>query len=91
MAALTPHTFHIPVMGLAFTIDSPIRIAHLGISSVVSISDDDLTERMCAFYCKKLCIPYKEITTKSVDYRAERIKAYLNLLHDVVAQKISKI
>lgn len=90
MAALTPHTFHIPVMGLAFTIDSPIRIAHLGISSVVSISDDDLTERMCAFYCKKLCIPYKEITTKSVDYRAERIKAYLNLLHDVVAQKFQK-
>lgn len=90
MAALTPHTFHIPVMGLAFTIDSPIRIAHLGISSVVSISDDDLTERMRAFYCKKLCIPYKEITTKSVDYRAERIKAYLNLLHDVVAQKFQK-
>lgn len=37
----SPHTFHIPVMGLAYTIDSPIRVAHYGISSVISIADDD--------------------------------------------------
>jgi hypothetical protein len=35
MTATTPqHSFHIPVMGLAFTIDTPIRVAHYGISSV---------------------------------------------------------
>ena len=38
----SPHTFHIPVMGLAYTIDSPIRVAHYGISSVISIADDEL-------------------------------------------------
>ena len=50
MAANPIHTFHIPVMGLAFTIDSPIRVAHYGISSVISIMDDDLIEKMNVFY-----------------------------------------
>jgi hypothetical protein len=38
------HTFHIPVMGLAYTIDSPIRVKY-GISSVISIIDDDLIRK----------------------------------------------
>ena len=29
------HSFHIPVLGLAFSIDSPIKVAHLGIDSVM--------------------------------------------------------
>ena len=32
------HTFHIPVMGLAYTVDSPVKVARFGISSVISIS-----------------------------------------------------
>ena len=47
------HTFHIPVMGLAYTIDSPIRVGQYGISSVVSITDDELIEKMRAFYSEK--------------------------------------
>ncbi len=90
MSIFNPHTFHIPVMGLSYTIDSPIRIAHLGISSVVSITDDELTERMRAFYCKKFLLPYREITKKCSDYRAERIKAYLNLMNEVVTQKFQQ-
>ena len=43
------HNFHIPVMGLAYTIDSPIRVAQFGISSVVSIIDDEIVERMRDF------------------------------------------
>jgi hypothetical protein len=38
------HSFH-PVMGLAYTIDSPIRVAQYGISSVISIADDELIEK----------------------------------------------
>lgn len=90
MSVLNPHTFHIPVMGLSYTIDSPIRVAHLGISSVVSITDDELTERMRAFYCKKFLLPYQEITKKCSDYRAERIKEYLNMLHTVVTDKVQQ-
>ena len=40
------HHFHIPVMGIAFTIDSPIKVAKYGISSVISIVEDKLIEMM---------------------------------------------
>lgn len=81
------HTFHIPVMGLAYTIDSPIRVAQYGISSVVSIADDDLIEKMRNFYSTKFNIPYEEITQKFHDYRAERITSYLNLVDKIVKEK----
>jgi len=81
------HTFHIPVMGLAFTIDSPIRVAQYGISSVISIIDDDLIERMNAFYSEKFKIPYQEITEKMQDHRAKRITSYLNLVDKIVKEK----
>ena len=84
------HTFHIPVMGLSYTIDSPIRVAHLGITSVVSITDDELTERLRGFYSKKFLLPYREITKKCSDYRAERIKEYLNMLNKVVSKKFQE-
>ena len=75
-------------MGLAYTIDSPIRVAHYGISSVISITDDELIEKMRAFYSKKFSIPYQEITQKCYDYRAERIKHYLNLVDTIVKNKV---
>ncbi len=81
------HTFHIPVMGLSYTIDSPIRVAKYGISSVISIMDDELIEKMNAFYSSKFNIPYHEITQKVHDYRAKRITAYLNLVDTIVKEK----
>ena len=47
------HRFFIPVMGTAFTIDTPIKVARFGISSVVSLCDDELCETMREFYSKK--------------------------------------
>lgn len=85
-----PHTFHIPVMGLSYTIDSPIRVSHFGISSVIAITDDELIEKMRALYSKKFSIPYREITKKSYDYRAERIKEYLNLVNEIVTKKFQQ-
>lgn len=88
MTTLKPiHTFHIPVMGLAYTIDSPIRVAKYGISSVISIMDDELIEKMNAFYSEKFNLPYQEITQKIHDYRAERISSYLNLVDKIVKDK----
>ncbi|PZW40446.1 hypothetical protein LX95_01509 [Mesonia algae] len=84
------HSFHIPVMGLAFTIDSPIRVAHYGISSVISIIDDELMEKMNALYSKKFNFPYQEISKKEQDYRAKRITSYLNLVGKIVNFKFSK-
>lgn len=76
-------------MGLAYTIDSPMRVAHYGISSVISIMDDDLIEKMNAFYSEKFCVPYQEITRKMNDYRAKRITSYLDLTDRIVTEKFS--
>lgn len=77
-------------MGLAFTIDSPIRVAHYGISSVISIIDDELVEKLNAFYSEKLNLPYQEITKKAHDYRAKRITSYLNLVDKIVKDKFEE-
>lgn len=84
------HSFHIPVMGLAYTIDSPIRVAQYGISSVVSIIDDEIAERMRAFYSRKFQYSYSEIPVKSADYRAKRITAYLDLMDSIVRKKFTE-
>lgn len=87
----SPHTFHIPVMGLGFTVDSPLKIAKYGISSVVSIMDDHLLEDMRRSYCRKFQFSYLPINEKEEDYRAKRITAYLDLLQELVDQQIETL
>ena len=82
------HTFHIPVLGLGYSIDTPLKVAKYGISSVVSIVDDELTERMRKLHCERNLMPYTAITLKETDSRARRITAYLNLLDVLVKQQI---
>jgi hypothetical protein len=74
-------------MGLAYTIDSPIRVAQYGISSVVSIIDDEIIEKMKNFYSKKFNLNYSGISTKIDDYRAKRVTAYLDMMDDIVNEK----
>ncbi|SHN25576.1 hypothetical protein SAMN04488057_11438 [Cyclobacterium lianum] len=82
------HHFHIPVMGLGFTVDSPIKVARFGISSVVSIMDDQLLEDMRRRYSRELTIPYIPIHEGEDDSRAKRIEAYLNLLHFLIQRQM---
>ena len=70
------HAFHIPVMGIGFTIDTPVKVAHYGISSVISLVDDILIEKMREFYCRKLDIPFQAISNEIADFRAKRITEY---------------
>ncbi|WP_312338484.1 hypothetical protein [Sphingobacterium sp.] len=85
------HTFHIPVLGLAFSIDSAVKVAQYGISSVMSIVDDELIERMRHYYCGQYQIPYHPIAKTEEDYRAKRITAYLNLVQFVVNRQITAL
>lgn len=87
----TGHTFHIPVMGTGYTVDTPVKVAHYGISSVISIVDDMLIEKMREAYCKKLKIPFHPISTKNKDCRAERITSYLNLVDKMVKEKFEEL
>lgn len=82
-----PHTFHIPVLGLAYSVDTPIKVAHLGISSVTSIVDDFLLERMRKFYMEKEGWEYSPISTREAGYRSKRITAYLNMMLRIIDRK----
>jgi len=86
-----PHTFHIPVLGLCYTIDTPVKVAHYGISSVISLVDDITMEKMREFYCKKFDLPFQSISTKAEDHRAKRITAYLNTVQEIVKQKFEDL
>jgi len=85
------HKFHIPVMGLAFTIDTPIKVAPFGISSVISIVENRLIEMMRKHYCPTIGLEYVPITIHEDDFRAKRITDYLNLVNRIVNQKFEKI
>lgn len=85
------HQFHIPVMGTGHSIDSPIRVAHLGINSVISVVDDLLCEKIRKHYCKEFNLPYKNIPVSAPDGRAERITAYLDMVGEIVTQKFEEV
>ncbi len=42
-------------------------------------------------YCGKYDIPYKEITEKNKDFRAERITSYLNLINELAERKFEEL
>ena len=78
-------------MGTGFTIDTPIKIAQYGISSVISIVDDMLMEKIRAFYCNKTGRNYQKIGIKEEDARARRTTAYLNLVQEIVKENFEKL
>lgn len=81
------HTFHIPVMGLAYTIDTPVKVARFGINSVISIVEDNLIEKMRSHYYPLIDEPYVPIDRTEPDARARRITDYLNLLNRIVQRQ----
>ena len=87
----TAHSFHIPVMGTSYTIDTPIKVAQYGISSVISLVDDILIEKMREFYCTKFNLPFESIGTKIDDFRAKRVTAYLNTVNEIVERKVDHL
>lgn len=85
------HTFHIPVMGIAFTIDTPIKVAHFGINSTLSIIEDNLVEVMRKYYYQQNDEVYVPIPAKEENSRAKRITDYLNLMQRIVASKMETL
>ena len=81
------HKLHIPVMGTGFSIDTPIRVAPFGISSVISIMDDILIEKVREHYCDKYKLNFIPIHRWSEDSRARRITAYIDTVIDIVNMK----
>jgi hypothetical protein len=85
------HSFHIPVLGLGFSIDAPAKVARYGISSVMSIVDDKLMEHLRKNYLEKAGQNYVCIDEKENDCRARRITAYLNMINQTVKEQFEKL
>lgn len=85
------HTFHIPVLGIGYSLDTAVKVAPYGIASVISLVDDTLIEDMRKFYCKKLNVTFQAISEKIEDFRAKRITAYLDMVDDMVKEKVEEI
>jgi len=85
------HKFHIPVLGTGFSLDAPIKVSKYGISSVVSLADDTLIEKLRIHYSKKYNLEYSSIGDKEIDSRAKRITAYLNMMNNLVKEQFQKL
>src|SRR3990167_2183171 len=84
------HSFHIPIMGTGFTIDSPLKVARYGISSVMSV-DDNLMEKIRYYYCGVYGETYVPIQKQEPDSRARRITEYLNFVHRIVQRQVEEL
>jgi hypothetical protein len=91
MSFLSSHQFYIPVMGLSYTIDTPIKVAKYGIDSVISIVQDDVVEKSRKYYSLLHNRKYSPITRKEKDYRSKRITAYLNLVNELVNSSFEEL
>ena len=83
------HTFHIPVMGTGHSIDTPIYVAPFGITSVISLVDDLLLEKIRKYYAEKYGLLYVKIPRNEADGRAKRITAYLDTVREIVHKKMN--
>ena len=87
---INTHSFHIPVMGIAFTIDTPLKVSQYGIDSAVSLCDDIILEKLRRMYSDRYNMPYLPITEKIEDFRAKRITSYLNLINSLAERKFEE-
>ena len=85
------HKFHIPVLRTGFSLDAPVKVSKYGISSVVSLADDTLMEKLRIHYSKKFDFQYSNIGDKEIDSRAKRITAYLNMMNRIVKEQFQKL
>ncbi len=81
------HEFHIPVMGTGFTAGTPVDVARYGIASVISLVDDVLLEQLRRHYCAVYSRPFGPIGAAEPDARARRIRAYLDLIGELVDEQ----
>jgi hypothetical protein len=78
-------------MGISFTIDTPVKVACYGITSAISIIEDNMVEIMRKYYYQENNEHYEPIDTKQENYRIRRLTDYLNLVNRNVHSKLEKL
>ncbi|MCB9495651.1 MAG: hypothetical protein H6686_02060 [Fibrobacteria bacterium] len=85
------HRFHIPVMGTGHSIDTPLRVARWGISSVVSLVDDVLCEQVQKLWADRLGHPFQGVDPRDPKARALRFRNYLDFLDGEVSRQMEEL
>ena len=85
------HQFHVPVMGTGFTVDSALRVAKLGITTVISLADDRVIERVRRHYAARFGFDDAPIGSREPDARARRITTWLDLVDAVVKRQVAEV
>lgn len=81
------HKIHIPVMGICYTVDSPIRVAPFGMTSVISLVDDGLLEEYRMAYAER-----EGIDVGAPEHeRVGRIRAYLDFVADEIERRFAAL
>jgi hypothetical protein len=78
-------------MGTGHSIDTPLRVARWGISSVISLVDDILVEQVHRLHAERLGIPFKGVDPKDPKARAERIRRYVDFLYEQVQTQMREL
>ena len=78
----SPHHFHIPVMGVSFTNETPLKIGRFGIDSVMSLGDDNLLEDLRKHWASKRGDGFTPIAKNAPQCRARRVQAWCDLVAD---------
>ena len=85
------HRFHIPVMGTGHSIDTPLRVARFGISSVVSLVDDILLEQVQRLWAQRLGLPFQAVPATLPDARVHRVRNYFDFAYDLVCAQLHEM
>ncbi len=78
-------------MGTGHSIDTPIRVAPLGISSVISLVDDLLLEKIRRHYVAEFKLSDPPIPWNVEDGRAKRVTAYMETVQKIVQIKFEAL
>ena len=78
-------------MGTGFTIDTPLRVARFGVSSVISLVDDALIDQIRLHYARTTGETATPILAGDPDSRARRITAYLDLVGRLVGDQVRRL
>ncbi len=78
-------------MGTGHSVDTPIRIAPFGITSVISLVDDILLDKIRQYYSEMYNLPFFKIPLKDEDGRAKRITTYLDMVYEIVQIKMEAV
>ncbi|GAF04872.1 hypothetical protein [Saccharicrinis fermentans] len=85
------HTFHIPVMGTGYTIESPLKVAKYGIHSVIPLSDHHIMNQLIEIHSKENGLSFQLLDASDPKNRASIVCQYLNLVQDLVQEQFENL